>query len=263
MKAPMAKLVYVALLASAVLAGSMFRVFGSSTPTVFNACLTGGGTLVQVSTQGATSCPAGTTAVSWNQQGQPGAAGGLTAAQDVTASGTFVVPAGVSHLSVEAWGGGGGGGSVSGCFAGGGGGSGGYARAIIAVTPGESLGIVIGSGGAANAAGTTTHLDRGTTALVSATGGAGAADLGVGGAGGTATGGAIVRVGHAGTDGQEDPMCQFGFGPFFGAPAGVPGSSVQGSVETIGSRSAGGSGAGLASDPTGRPGGAGEVILSW
>jgi hypothetical protein len=74
--------------------------------------------------------------------------------------------------------------------------------------------------------------------------------------------GGIVRVGHAGGDGQPDPMCEFGFGngTIF-APVGTGGTPVQGTVETLAGRSSGGSGAN--SGLTAQGGGSGEVVLSW
>merc|ERR1719382_1643139 len=66
---------------------------------------------------------------------------------------TFVVPSGVSSVSVELWGAGGGGGEHGNCAgrhngdsAGGGGG---YTQGTLAVTPGETLTIVVGGGGQA------------------------------------------------------------------------------------------------------------------
>lgn len=67
--------------------------------------------------------------------------------QQFTASGTFVVPSGVTEVSILAVGGGGGGGCGSSYSAGGGGG-GGVVRKRATVTPGESLTITVGAGGA-------------------------------------------------------------------------------------------------------------------
>lgn len=93
---------------------------------------------------GGTSAPSWTTATQSSQQ-----------SQTFTASGTFVVPAGVNFIMIEGVGGGGGGGSGSsgntgskGQGGGGGGGSiftGGF---MVPVTPAESLTIVVGAGGA-------------------------------------------------------------------------------------------------------------------
>jgi len=65
--------------------------------------------------------------------------------QIYTSDAVFVVPDGVTRLTIEAWGGGGGGsaGSSGGSF----GGGGGYASATVAVSPGDPLGIKVGQGG--------------------------------------------------------------------------------------------------------------------
>ena len=71
------------------------------------------------------------------------------------ASGTFIVPDGVSNIMVEIWGGGGGGMSVyrydDGIswydLNGGGGGGGGYGKQVLTVTPGSNHAVVVGLGG--------------------------------------------------------------------------------------------------------------------
>jgi hypothetical protein len=67
--------------------------------------------------------------------------------QTFTQTTTFQVPAGITQLYVQLWGGGGGGGSNRCGSLGGGGGSGGYVSATIAVVPGEVLQLTIGNGG--------------------------------------------------------------------------------------------------------------------
>jgi hypothetical protein len=75
-------------------------------------------------------------------------------AQSLTfnSSGTFIVPPGVTSITVQAWGAGGGsaGGGIGG-RAGGGGGA--FATKIIAVTPGTSYTVTVGSGGAPGSSG--------------------------------------------------------------------------------------------------------------
>lgn len=80
-------------------------------------------------------------------------------AQEFTSNGTFVVPAGTYRIWVTACGGGGGGAGAdtdATCYGGGGGGG---AACIIrrpfSVTPGESISITIGSGGAKGASAST------------------------------------------------------------------------------------------------------------
>lgn len=60
----------------------------------------------------------------------------------------FVVPSGVSSVTVKMWGAGGGGGAPGGWSYGFAGGAGGYTSATIAVTAGETLTVVVGQGGA-------------------------------------------------------------------------------------------------------------------
>src|SRR5229473_494765 len=72
--------------------------------------------------------------------GPAGPTGGLIGRQEFQSSGTFVVPAGVSRLSVELYGAGGGG-TVLRCNSGGGGGGGAYTSTILAVQEGQALTI--------------------------------------------------------------------------------------------------------------------------
>ncbi|MBI4811995.1 hypothetical protein HY798_00885 [Candidatus Falkowbacteria bacterium] len=80
-----------------------------------------------------------------------------------SSSGAFIVPAGVTAVTIQAWGGGGGGGGGGGAVSdlaqqsvfvgpnigggGGGGGSGGYKKATVSVTSGDSYTVTIGAGG--------------------------------------------------------------------------------------------------------------------
>jgi len=92
--------------------------------------------------------------------------------QTFTTSGTFTVPAGVSGITVEAWGAGGGGSDVTRKWIrGGGGGGGAYARSIIAVSPGETYVISVGQGGAADTDGGNSSFN---STMVVAAGGEGA-----------------------------------------------------------------------------------------
>ncbi len=71
--------------------------------------------------------------------------------QAFTASGTFTVPAGVTAVEVEVWGGGSGSaaGYSASSLASGGGGGGGYARSIISgLTGGGTVAVTVGAGGA-------------------------------------------------------------------------------------------------------------------
>lgn len=86
-----------------------------------------------------------------------------TLQQTFTSNGTFIVPSGVTQITVEAWGGGGGGGEgLLGVFTGGGGGGGAYARATITVTPEASYPVTVGSGGTAARDGGDSWFDDGS-----------------------------------------------------------------------------------------------------
>ena len=131
-------------------------------------------------------------------------------------SNSFVVPAGVSSITMKLWGAGGGGGdgntppsgfagTVVG--AGGGAGGGGYTDQTLSVTPGETLTVVVSAGGAGGylngfnklngSNGGDTQVKRGTSVITDATGGSGGGSGyqgcgdkfygGAGGAGGVGT----------------------------------------------------------------------------
>jgi hypothetical protein len=81
---------------------------------------------------------------------------------------TWVCPAGVTSVQVQAWGGGGGGGGVGANFAGAGGGAGGsfVNDTTLSVTPGNTYNLTVaagGTGGAGGAAGTGTNGVTGGT----------------------------------------------------------------------------------------------------
>ncbi len=110
---------------------------------------------------------------------------------------SFVVPAGVEKISAVAVGAGGGG---SNSLNGGGGGGGALQyRNNISVTPGETLTVSVGRGGAAGTigqTGTASSLYRGGTALVYAAGGSGAVGSS-GGIGGSASSNSSVPIPYA------------------------------------------------------------------
>src|SRR5690349_2739348 len=112
-------------------------------------------------------------------QGPAGPPGpGLNGRQEFQASGSFVVPAGVTRLSVELYGAGGGGAVVP-CNGGGGGGGGAYTSTILAVQQGQVLTITVGAKGRAGTTavppggngGDTEVLDGNNNALAVAYGG--------------------------------------------------------------------------------------------
>lgn len=133
-----------------------------------------------------------------------GGGAGTPTTQVYNTAGTtaFVVPTGVTSITVKAWGaGGGGGGGNNGGGIGGAGGGGGYAKAVISVTPAESLDVLVGTAGAkattntaAGNGGGYSALKRSATFLLQAGGGGGGGGTrgsragGAGGAGGGSSG---------------------------------------------------------------------------
>jgi hypothetical protein len=150
---------------------------------------------------------------------------------DSTGVYSFVVPAGVTELFVAAWGGSGGGGALgpgsvnigSTCSsstnfacAGGGGARGAAIGARFAVTPGETLTIVVGGGGSARAGepggnGGTTFVRRGASNVIIAPGGGG---------GGRATAGVSMP------SASQTTFCNPNLG-VVGAPAGAAPAAAQ------------------------------------
>lgn len=176
--------------------------------------------------------------------------------QTFTSNDTFVVPAGVTSLLVEACGGGGGGGGGgTGSGSGGGGGGGGapvFSR-VVTVVPGETITIVIGTGGAGGAIGTvgvvgvsTTLVGSTSGALLTAIGGGfggdGFDDL----AGAGSDGGNSIGAGGGGGDGTVTG------GGGGGGSTGPGGTSLIGSAR---SGSNGGGGAGGNTSTAGSSGG--------
>ncbi len=118
---------------------------------------------------------------------------------------SFVVPSGVSSVTVKLWGGGGGGGGGAASGAGGAGGGSGYVTGTLAVTAGETLTLNIGGGGAGGrydgagndaggggGGGGYSSIYRSSTALAVAPGGGGG-----GGARNATAGGAGAPGGNA------------------------------------------------------------------
>lgn len=207
--------------------------------------------------------------LSWKlPQLRPGFGSGT---QSFTTPGSYVVPAGVTQLEVELWGGGAGSfASVSGLPSGGGSGGGYAKRRITGLTPGQVIQVTVGSGGAAGttsggaaAAGSTSTFGS----FVSATGGSlnylatpsspqnGATPAGTG------VGGDVNLMGSAG---QAAVLNQGGLGG--ASPMG--GSQNSGTTGVPGVFPGGGaSGAGTGMNGTtpynGAAGAGGFVIVRW
>lgn len=174
---------------------------------------------------------------------------------DAPGTNQFVVPAGISRIMVEVWGGGGGGGSAPSESHGAGGGGGGYGKGVFGVAPGTGYTVVVGAGGAASVAGGATSFGN----LISATGGAGGSNslsVGTGGLGGTSSA-AINITGGVG-------QCSMTLGGNGGGSAGNGGSGGNGdSGSGAGNGLAPGGGSGGGEGDPGGLGGHGRVIIYY
>ena len=179
---------------------------------------------------------------------------GFSNMQVFTSSGTFTVPAGVTKVKVTVVGGGGGGSITT---AGGGGGA--AIKIISGLTPGGTVAVTVGLGGAGRAAGSTAAAPAGGTssfgAFCSASGGEGGTyGQGYGALGGIGSGGDLNIAGCSSdySDGTSG--------------ASIFGGSVRriASVATNG-RNYGGGGAGGGTDPdfAGGTGAAGVVVVEY
>lgn len=194
------------------------------------------------------------------------------------AAGTFafIVPAGITKISAEGFGGGGGGmASAPAGQLGGGGGA--YVKAVLTVTAGESLTVRVGAGGTGGGAPTSggnSTVERGATVLVSAGGGANGNTAGGVGAGGTYTFDASVSgFGLSGMAGEASYSDNDGTGHIgdghgghcprggFGGKGYTTGSGGGGSTYANGTAPGGGGGRG---DGVGAgSGAAGAVLISY
>lgn len=213
---------------------------------------------------------------------------GWAQSQRFTTSGTFTVPAGVTSLTVEAWGAGGKGSTLSTNTAGGGGGGGAYAKKVISTTPGTVYTVTVGAGATTTAAGgdswfgtSTTVLAKGgnsaaDNSLLGANGGAGAptsiGDPGFVFAGGKGANGVVGSYGGGGgssagaTAGNNASSATGATAPSNGGPGGNGRSASQGngSVATVLLGGGGGGALRIASGTrTGGAGAAGQVVVSW
>jgi len=189
-----------------------------------------------------------------NLVGISGTANAAVTSQTFTTAGTstFAVPAGVTSITVKAWGAGGGGKSSAAT-----GGGGGFAQATISVTPGESLEVKVGGGGGGGGGGIGSNgggggggysaLLRGATFLIQAGGGGGgsATLTGNGGAGGGVSGVAGTTSSGARGGGGGTASAGGAGGTGFAGGDGAAGSANQGGTGGIaGDGSGGGAGAG-------------------
>lgn len=184
-----------------------------------------------------------------------------------TSSGTFTVPAGVTSITVEGYGGGGaGGGSTSAGFififpfgrGGGGGGGGGFASSVLSVTPGQTISVNVGSGGVGvsgnnGGAGGNSFLSGFTSDFLAAGGSGGSGNTSggspSGGSGGNSNVGNISTInganGGAGETSIFSVISGFG-GRAFSLLGGLGGLAVLGTSNGIIGNTFGGGGSGSA-----------------
>ncbi len=199
---------------------------------------------------------------------RPGFASGV---QSFLSSGTFTVPAGVSQVEVEVWGGGSGTYASYGGIPSGGGSGGGYARKrVTGLIAGQTVPVTVGSGGTAGNTSGVSPSAGGTSSFgtsVSATGGSLNALASVGNPqnGATPAGtGVAGDVNFIGSAGQAGTLNQGGLGG--AAPIGGCQNSgtwgLQGAFPGGGASGAG-TGANSATPYNGAPGSAGLVVVRW
>jgi hypothetical protein len=194
-----------------------------------------------------------------------------TGVRTYTASGTFVVPAGVTQVEVELWGAGAGTYASMPGLASGGGSGGGFARKrVTGLTPGQSVAVTVGTGGAAGHVAGSVPTGGGSSSFgvyVSATGGAlnylanpaspqnGATPPGMG------VGGDVNLGGSAGQAGMLNQGGMGGASPLGGSQnsgtTGVPG------IFPGGGASGPGTGADGLTRYDGAPGAGGLVVVKW
>lgn len=187
----------------------------------------------------------------------------VTTTETFTASGSWVAPAGVTSVTIEAWGGGGGGGGAS-TDSGGGGGGGAYSKKnTFAVTPGNSYTVTVGAGGAGvidadGVAGGDSWFNSTATVLAKGGGPGRAAISSAGGAGGsTASGvGDVLFAGGNGAAGGSVGTASGGGGG--GAGNAAAGGNASGT--TAGTGGSAGGGAGGAGRTTNGDGAVGSIL---
>ncbi len=161
---------------------------------------------------------------------------GMSQSQPFTGNGTFTVPAGVTSITVEAWGGGGRGSSLSTNILGGGGGGGAYAAKTIAVLPGQTYNVSVGSGSTSNAsAGGDSSF--GSPVLLLAKGGNSASANSANGAPGGQASACLGDIAYSGGNGSTASASHSGGG---GSSAGNAANGNNGSAPNGGAAPAGG-----------------------
>ena len=168
-----------------------------------------------------------------------------TATTAFTANGTFNKPAGVTRVTVEAWGGGGAGGGVAdanynGEYSGGGGAGGAFQRGTVS-TPNASYSVVVGTGGTGVSAANGNSGGNSTfgSTLVVASGGAGGR---VGNSSDQTGNGASATTGTLNGGGGATGSTSSNYGGGGGGAAGNTGAGQTSTTQTGGTGGTGGTG---------------------
>jgi hypothetical protein len=151
--------------------------------------------------------------------GSSGTGKGQTQSQTFSSSGSFTVPAGVTMVQVECWGGGGSGGSLDGGNTQGGrggGGGGAYSKSVLTLVSGNSYTVTAGAGSSGTSPGGDSWFGSITTILAKG----GNSNLGnaTGAAGGSASGG-VGDIKNSGGNGANGSGTSYGGGG--GSSAGI------------------------------------------
>jgi alpha-tubulin suppressor-like RCC1 family protein len=201
----------------------------------------------------------GEVVVSWLNVTVPSAVSGTNPTSFTYTAGLqfFTVPAGVSTLNVQAWGGGGGG--VSGSLAAGGGAA--YVSGTLTVVPGQVLTVLVGGGGAGgtNGSGAGGYGGGGSSASANAGGGGGESALA------DCLTGAMLVEAAGGGGGGSGTLTPGGAGGIETGSIGTPAAGGGGGGGGAGSQTAGGAagaGSGAAGGNAGyaHAGGAGGAV---
>ncbi|MEZ4739085.1 MAG: T9SS type A sorting domain-containing protein [Flavobacteriales bacterium] len=150
-------------------------------------------------------------------------------------SDSFLVPAGVTEVTVECWGGGGGGGTRTSNGRGGGGGGGAYVRSTIPVIAGNSYTVTVGAGSSSNSPGGDSWFGSSTTVM--AKGGSSVPNNSSSGASGGSAAASIGTVKFSGGNGANAPSSTGGGG---GSSAGTAANGGNGSNQSGGNAPTGG-----------------------
>ena len=207
--AGLAAIVYGLTISKTSAAGSCLAPGSTNTYTI---TVRNTGTVAQSSISVQDVLPAGMTYVSGSVSASFYSPTGSIISTTYNSSSTFTGPAGITSVTVQAWGGGGGGASRTSNGAGGGGGGGAYSRAAVAVLPGSNYTVTVGGGGAANTAGGDSWFSIGSTTGALARGGSGGVNNSATGAAGGSDATGIGDVRYAGGSGATGVAGSYGGG---------------------------------------------------